>query len=1036
MNASTATPPAPATHAATAPESLYQATDVAVIRSPLLPVERYRTLTDDDSPLAWLSDPRVLRAIAVGSPSLRGAVERFRESKLSARDVAKMRAKLLRYQIRMSTRPTPFGLFAGIALAAWGDRTDVRVHSTTARTRTRPDMAWLMSLVASAESTLAIRRQLALVANPLARVEAGRVMLAERAPTHGQSTRGPLSVRATSVVLRALALTRRPMPYATLVQQLCEATPSATPDRVEQLLTQLWEQTFLLTDLRPPMTTASPARYVADRLARIDAPEVAASHKRLATFLDALADWDARIDTGSENFKSLLAQVDVPEDGSKELPIQVDMALSLSGTLGRRVAQEAARAAELLLRLSPSPRGLSYLAAYRQAFLSRYGHDREVPLLELMDPTRGLGPPSMHNHAYVGPDPVVSATRARTLQQLACTALYERRRVIMLDERSLAKLETWKPTANEAPRSLDLNILIAARSADAIDQDDFTIVVGPNLGALAAGRNLGRFADLLGPEATQALKQTAAAEEQEQNQNQKQKITYAELTYLPTNLKSANVVIRPPVRAFEIPLGVSAGVSAESVVPLDELLIGVDHNRFYARWPAANTRIIATSGHMLNPNSAPPAGRFLVDIALDGRAIFSSFDWGPAESFPFLPRVQHGHIVLRPAQWRLHKDDDVARRRTQWDVPRHVLLSVGDNRLVLDLDQPSQVDEVRAELQKLTDDGGGAIILQEVVPALDEAWLEGPDGHYYSELTVSMTRRECDRAQSDDAADAKRIVIETNRLHPPGSEWLFVKLYGPRDLDEDVISGSMLTFADNAVACGFADAWFFIRYADPEPHLRLRFHGSPERLTGQLFTHVCDWAGGLVADGLCLRFMFDSYEQEIERFGGVEGMRACESIFAVDSRHAARLQQCVKAKQWPHDRMALAALSIDDFLAGLGFTDADRLRWYRTQTKPGGQDVGADYRQRKTVLRALLAGSRPTEIEAVLTERRSALAKPAARLRDLAAAGTLSQSIDTLCSSLVHLHMNRLIGMDAASESRVLSLLLRTREGLSKAPTR
>ncbi len=369
MNASTATPPVPATPPATARESLslYQPTDVVVIRSPLLPVERYRTLTDDDSPLAWLSDPRVLRAIAVGSPSLLGAVERFRESKLNARDIAKMRAKLLRYQIRMSTRPTPFGLFAGIALAAWGDRTDVRVHSTTSRTRTRPDMAWLMSLVASAESTLAIRRQLALVANPLARVEAGRVMLAERAPTHGQSARGPLSVRATSVVVRTLALARRPIAYAALVQQLCEATPSATPERVEQLLTQLWEQTFLLTDLRPPMTTASPARYVADRLARIDAPEAATLHKRLATFLDALNDWDARIETDSESrvaseslpaFKSLLAQVDVPEDGSKELPIQVDMALALSGTLGRNVAQEAARAAELLLRLSPSPRGL------------------------------------------------------------------------------------------------------------------------------------------------------------------------------------------------------------------------------------------------------------------------------------------------------------------------------------------------------------------------------------------------------------------------------------------------------------------------------------------------------------------------------------------------------------------------------------------------------------------------------------------------------------------------------------------------------
>src|SRR6266542_1342883 len=181
MNSSAATPSAAASKApSTAPESIYEPTQSVLVRTPLLPVERYRALNDEAPPLSWLSDPRVVRAVAVGSPSLLGAIERFRESKLSARDADRMRAKLLRYQIRMSTRPTPFGLFAGIALAGWGDRTDVRVHSTSARTRTRPDMAWLMALVASAEAIPAIRRGLPLVANPLAHVEGGRVLLADR----------------------------------------------------------------------------------------------------------------------------------------------------------------------------------------------------------------------------------------------------------------------------------------------------------------------------------------------------------------------------------------------------------------------------------------------------------------------------------------------------------------------------------------------------------------------------------------------------------------------------------------------------------------------------------------------------------------------------------------------------------------------------------------------------------------------------------------------------------------------------------------
>src|SRR5262249_31783008 len=160
-------------------------------------------------------------------------------------------------------------------------------------------------------------------------------------------------------------------------------------------------------------------------------------------------------------------------------------------------------------------------------------------------------------------------------------------------------------------------------------------------------------------------------------------------------------------------------------------------------------------------------------------------------------------------------------------------------------------------------------------------------------------------------------------------------LYCPRDREDDVICGSMATFAGNAVASQLADSWFFIRYADPDPHLRVRFHGSPGRLRSQLFPHLCDWAGGRMSDGLCLQFVMDTYEQEIERFGGPEGMAAAEALFAADSVAAAELTGIFRQKLWLHDQTSLLALSIDDLLAGLGFGEADRLRWYREHASDG-----------------------------------------------------------------------------------------------------
>ena len=128
-------------------------------------------------------------------------------------------------------------------------------------------MAWLMELVAGAEAIPAVRKRLNFFSNPLAVVRSDRVCLPEQIPAGKKESGTPISVRATGVVKLALRLARTPIPYEQLATELCQASPSATPEKVDTLLAELWKNSFLLTDLRPPLTTASPANYVAGRLA-------------------------------------------------------------------------------------------------------------------------------------------------------------------------------------------------------------------------------------------------------------------------------------------------------------------------------------------------------------------------------------------------------------------------------------------------------------------------------------------------------------------------------------------------------------------------------------------------------------------------------------------------------------------------------------------------------------------------------------------------------------------------------------------------
>ena len=185
---------------------LYLPLDFAVVRAPLLPVEAYLAIRSEDDQAVLLKDPRVLRALAAASPSLLSALGRWKQGALSKKDGDRLVAKLLMYQIRMSTRPTPFGLFAGCATVGWAEHTDVSIRRSFGHTHTRPDLAWLMNLVLEAEAIPEVRRQLRYVSNPLLLFQGDRAVLPESTPPDNSNV--PVSLRATAVVKLALKLAR------------------------------------------------------------------------------------------------------------------------------------------------------------------------------------------------------------------------------------------------------------------------------------------------------------------------------------------------------------------------------------------------------------------------------------------------------------------------------------------------------------------------------------------------------------------------------------------------------------------------------------------------------------------------------------------------------------------------------------------------------------------------------------------------------------------------------------------------------------
>ncbi len=999
----------------------YEPLDTILVRTPLLPSEAYAGAMPPMARAEWIAP-----AIAVGSLTL-----------ARAQADEKSAAARLRYHIRMTTRPTPYGLFAGVSLASWGERTTLRLTDAPPATRSRPDMSWLLRLVMQLEARRDVRPALLVRANSAALVRGGRILLAERLTHEGDGAAPPrVSIRATPATVVVLRLARTPIALPQLVARVAQSAPGVARERIENLVHELIDESVLVTDLRPPLTCLSPAEWVLERIAGIaSAREI---HDRLEEFVRAARAWDGlAVGNRVAAYIELARLATTLGAKADEPPLQVDTRFAVSDAhISRTIGDEVARAASLMLRLTPFPNGFPYLRAYHQAFVSRYGRYREVPLLEMLDPHWGIGPPDLGGHAAA----VQFAARDQALLDLACSALRERTLAVELDAATLSRLTTYDKDPGPLPSSLDVCAFVCARPGG-LEHGEFRIVVGPNVGSSAARRNLARFAGVLGEAALAALHRTKAAD---------QRLTHAmvaEIAYLPHRFRLANVALRPPTSEREVVLGVSSGASAADHIPLDELLVGVESERFYLRWPGHTDRLVVSSSHMLNFNQAHPICRFLAHVNADQQAQLHMFDWGPASSFAFLPRVQSGRVVLRPAQWRIGcaAAADRAtpgafavfldRQRSELQIPRHVYLSNGDVRLLLDLDDAAHLKQLLHAAQRAGP--GGTLLLQEALPGPQDAWLAGPGGHYIVELVVSVARSAQEREPSPSRVTAAQPA--SPRMIGPGGSWLYLKIYTSPDNEEDLLLGPLTAFLEEARASTLLRDWYFLRYADPDSHLRVRFRTPQAEDADTLFAELNLMCRSLMERDLCNRFAFDTYEREIERYGGCEAIDAAESLFVADSDLALEmLRSFHDAKLERKTLVAVTALDLLDGLSRGGAAEAELMSGMR----PHWLAAGPLYRSEKATLQSLLGDDAASLHERAgprflpALQRRRAVAEEVAELLSvLERRSALSNHRVDIWQSLLHMHCNRALGRDRADEQLALGLMLRAREARAARKT-
>src|SRR5574337_376788 len=121
-----------------------------------------------------------------------------------------------------------------------------------------------------------------------------------------------------------------------------------------------------------------------------------------------------------------------------------------------------------------------------------------------------------------------------------------------------------------------------------------------------------------------------------------------------------------------------------------------------------------------------------------------------------------------------------------------------------------------------------------------------------------------------------------SRTFIPGTEWLFYKIYCGVPSTDKILLSAIQPLLIEARKNSLIDKAFFIRYADPDHHIRLRFRVKNDTGIGELMKlvnrHIEPW----FKEGFIWKVMLDTYERELERYEP-RLIECAESLFSIDS---------------------------------------------------------------------------------------------------------------------------------------------------------
>lgn len=648
-------------------------------------------------------------------------------------------------------------------------------------------------------------------------------------------------------------------------------------------------------------------------------------------------------------------------------------------------------------------------------FIRRF-EGRKIPLMQVLDPDHGIGYGDLATGAVT---PCLLAgihflAERQTTSEVQWSATHQ------------LLMQKWLNTERGKPIVLQQSDLLALPSSKVPLPPSFSIMFRisekglqiEHAGGSSALSLIGRFT----PFSREIYKVSREIAEHEQKNNPG--VIFAEIAQLSDN-HIDNINKRGNIYPYEIPINSMSLVCREKQLHPSELLVSVREGEIILESAKNGKRVIPrlSSAYNFNHNQLP-LFRFLCDLQHQGTQNNVQLDL--QRLFPdmaYYPRVQFGDTILSAAIWHIKQQDirgfkpDSLRSFCKvQNIPCLVAITHSDQQLVFDLNNDAEVLfflQVTATMDRFTlteffPPSSTAVCLENGRPMVNQfiASIINDDIVYseYPALPASVTDNK-----------AKRDFIL-------GSAWLYLKLYcNPASANRVLIKHVLPAIKDLGTETPIA--WFFIRYADPKPHIRLRIKIA-ETNTGPVIALFKKRISGLVKDSIVREYQADTYRRELDRYGA-DIINLVEDFFYASSELV-----CSYLRRQPEEEhqqcLAISSMSI---ILNLGISGTRQQVDFLTSVK---ENLSREYAREKSTLVEL--DQKYREVKKIFTE----LGNGEVYLKKMKLTGScqlFTQAfgaiitkaakfdpvrLQTLLADLIHMHLNRVFSCQQRRQEFVL----------------